>query len=495
MKKIIEIVEQLSCSNNPRKELLEIREALKNLEEIKEVDGNIWEQISLFMKSEDKKSRKLAVEILGMAKCQRYLDAIYALYQDEETLFVRPDYLKAMEKLNYKVLVPQLKTRMDEIRAMEVEEACKVHLDEEMKQLYKMIVQAEGMKEHHFTGVKQEVELLLTTKAGLEDITYRQLTGVKKKKVPGGVMVKTSDLDIVSQIRTYEERLFYFGTVEQVEHDEGQLMTSILELGVCQFIKNCHKETHPMGIHIQYNGKMDVDKKGAFIRKLGRELEKQTMGWLFNTTTGYEAQMRVVQVGEHKFRVLLKLFTFKDYRFDYRKESLPVSIKPYMAANLLQLALPFLKEGAQIMDPYCGVGTMLIERRMVTLCKDTYGVDQYGDAIKKARMNSEQIGPMIHYVQRDFADFSHDYLFDEFITNMPTMTRKVSKNEVSACYGNLFSKGRSLLKEGGIMIVYGNEHGTMKRLLRMNKEFELLRDVEVDAKYEFHLYVIGYKTR
>lgn len=35
---------------------------------------------------------------------------------------------------------------------------------------------------------------------------------------------------------------------------------------------------------------------------------------------------------------------------------------PSLAALIMELAAPYLKENAQIIDPFCGVGTMLIER-------------------------------------------------------------------------------------------------------------------------------------
>jgi len=49
-------------------------------------------------------------------------------------------------------------------------------------------------------------------------------------------------------------------------------------------------------------------------------------------------------------------------RFDYRKGSVAASIHPSAAAMLLMLAKPYLRKNAQLLDPCCGVGTMLVER-------------------------------------------------------------------------------------------------------------------------------------
>jgi len=59
---------------------------------------------------------------------------------------------------------------------------------------------------------------------------------------------------------------------------------------------------------------------------------------------------------------VLSFHTLPDKRFVYRKNAIAASIHPSAAALMMELASPYLKEDAQIMDPFCGVGTMLIER-------------------------------------------------------------------------------------------------------------------------------------
>ena len=42
---------------------------------------------------------------------------------------------------------------------------------------------------------------------------------------------------------------------------------------------------------------------------------------------------------------------------------------------MLYLAKPYLKEDAAVLDPFCGVGTMLIERNKVLPARSLYGID------------------------------------------------------------------------------------------------------------------------
>ena len=64
------------------------------------------------------------------------------------------------------------------------------------------------------------------------------------------------------------------------------------------------------------------------------------------------------------------------------------------------------------MDPFCGVGTMLIERDIRVPAREKYGTDIFGEAIDKARENASAAGELIHFIHRDFFDFRHEYKFD-----------------------------------------------------------------------------------
>ena len=55
----------------------------------------------------------------------------------------------------------------------------------------------------------------------------------------------------------------------------------------------------------------------------------------------------------------------------------------HMAAGLLALAKPYLKEHAQILDPFCGVGTLLIERRFLVRHEMLMALTVSGRLLKK----------------------------------------------------------------------------------------------------------------
>ena len=90
--------------------------------------------------------------------------------------------------------------------------------------------------------------------------------------------------------------------------------------------------------------------------------------WI-NSATDYEAEVRLLERKDGGFTPFLKLYTIKDKRFSYRKEFVSSSIAPVNAALTAELYEVFKGE-RQILDPFCGVGTMLIERNKAVKAKE-----------------------------------------------------------------------------------------------------------------------------
>ena len=188
--------------------------------------------------------------------------------------------------------------------------------------------------------------------------------------------------------------------------------------------------------------------------------------------------------------MLIKLFTLKDERFSYRKEVIPTSIKAVNAALTVKLAQPYMKEGAQVLDPFCGVGTMLIERHKAVKAGTMYGLDILEEAIEKARENTAAAGQIIHYINRDFFDFKHEYLFDEIITNMPFKIGRKTEEEIENLYEAFFSSTKKVLKDDGIMILYSHNAGHVKKMAPANW-FTVSETFEISLKEGTYVFVLN----
>ena len=183
--------------------------------------------------------------------------------------------------------------------------------------------------------------------------------------------------------------------------------------------------------------------------------------------------------------------TLKDKRFTYRKNVIATSIHPASAALMMELVKEYLKPKAQIMDPFCGVGTMLIERDIKVPAKEIYATEIFGEAVTFARENARFAGEKINFIHRDFFDFKHSYLFDEIITNMPLRGKK-TKQEMDLFYENFFVKAKEILNKKATLILYTNEVGFVKKQIRLHKEYHLLQEYSMQTKGDFYLMVIGY---
>ena len=124
--------------------------------------------------------------------------------------------------------------------------------------------------------------------------------------------------------------------------------------------------------------------------------------------------------------------------------------------------------------------------------REKYGIDIFGDAIEGARENATLAGEKINFIHRDYFDFTHGYLFDEIITNMPVRGKK-TKEEMDDFYSNFFSKSKSLLTADGKLIFYSNEEGFVKKQLRLHSEYRLLQEFCIREKEHFYLYIVGLK--
>ena len=158
----------------------------------------------------------------------------------------------------------------------------------------------------------------------------------------------------------------------------------------------------------------------------------------------------------------------------------------------MELAAPYLKENAQIIDPFCGVGTMLIERDIRVPAREKYGTDIFGEAIDGARENAALAGEQINFIHRDFFDFKHDYLFDEIVTNMP-VRGKMTREQLDRLYEKFFRKALTILEKEAVIVMYTGEIGFVKKQLRLHREFSLLEEYCMQSKAGCYLFIIGVK--
>lgn len=488
---IEQLYQNLKTAENPRKELIALKEKLKEEDASKELQELLQGDYGVFLEClhhEDAKVRKNAALILGQLKENKNAKALYEAYKVEVQRFVRTGYLTALRELDYEEFLPKLKERQKELEAYQPKENEKKHVREELTAIRKMT----GITEIHsrlgFKGYKERYDVILTTGKMHQEVTSRQITQGVIRCLKGGVMVKGGNVRELEKIRTFRELLFLLD-IRKIPGEPAQAAEALAASNLTEFLKRAHGSFKTCRFRLGIQGKMPLDKRSSFAKRCAFDIEKQTKGQLMNSTSDYEIELRLMENGDGTFLPLVKLYTLKDMRFAYRKHTVASSIRPEQAAVIAALGQPYMKEEAQILDPFCGVGTMLLERDRICPARVMYGIDLYGQAIIEARKNTEAAEREIYYINRDFFDFTHEYLFDEIITNMPEKGQK-TKEEQDRLYGKFFQKAGEILKNKGIILMYSNEKGFVKKQLRIREGFTLLQEYSMDEKGICYLFII-----
>lgn len=486
-----ELFKNVLAGNDVRQNLSKIRAEIKNIEEKKRMENLIEsdniKQVLDLLYEEDAKTRKNAALLMGDLELDGlFLHPLFKAYQAETQMFVKSSYLVALSHLDYSMLMPQLKDRLVQLENETHAQEDLKHIREEMKILSEMILAKEGMKSHKFSGYHENSEIiLLTNRLHAEDVLEElkenpYIDTSYAKAFLAGIQMKTSDIDELLPLRTYQELLFLVPGMKEVSMNPQEAGNAIAESSLMEFLRKRHQGNPPFYFRLECKTKMPLDKKTKFAKALAGEIEKGTERKLINSTDHYEIELRLIETKEGNFRILVKLHTILDERFSYRKESIAASIKPVNAALLVSLARPYMIEDAQVLDPFCGVGTMLIERQMQVKANTSYGIDIYNEAIEKARANTEAAGQIIHYVNKDFFEFEHEYLFDEIFTNMPFVAGHKSEDEIYEIYTRFFSKAKQLLRPEGTIIMYTHNREWVVKLatksgLRILKQIPIMQ--------------------
>ncbi len=446
------------------------------------------------LQSEDAKTRKNAALLMGELGKEEFLQPIYEAYEKEQQRFIRSSYLTAMKNFDYRAYMDSLNQHLEEMSREEVTPDNEKHHMEELRELSALIVTMEGVSTHAFNGWEESYDIILLTNRNFAEVTRKELADLEpatKSKVFGaGVMARVPNLRWLPDIRTYEEILFQVKGMNTCAMNPVQTAETLMRSELMEFLHKSHKGKPPYYFRIEFKSKRPLDERSVFVKKLSGQIEKLSNRMLINTTSNYEVEIRVIENKEGNCNFLVKLYTLIDDRFAYRREVMPTSIKTVNAALTVSLAKEYMKEDAQVLDPFCGVGTMLIERHKAVPANTTYGIDIQEEAIIKARANTEAAHQIIHYINRDFFGFSHKYLFDEVITNMPFAIGRTTEEEVFDLYKRFFESISRYIKPDATMILYSHDYDYV-RTMAPDNGFKIVKEYEISRREGTYVLVLN----
>lgn len=442
---------------------------------------------------EDAKTRKNAALLMGDLGKQDFLEPVYQAYLTEQQMFVKSSYLTSIKNFDYREYLQNFKDRLSELADTHMTDENKKHVMEEIRELNALVVRLEGVRMHEFCGKDEAYDIVLLTNRNFPELTLEELQKLepqaKAKIFNAGVTAKVRNLNWNDDLRTYQELLFTVKGMKTCPMDPVSAAAVIVNSELFQFLAKSHRGEPPYYFRVEFKSKMDLGKRSAFAKKLAGQIELLSERKLINSTSNYELELRLIENKEGSCNVLIKLSALRDERFTYRKEVIATSIRPANAALTAALAKEYMKEDAAVLDPFCGVGTMLIERHKAVRANTSYGIDILEEAVEKARENTKRAGQIIHYINRDFFDFTHEYRFDEVITDMPFKMGRTTEDDILGIYEHFFPKAYEFLKDDGTIIMYSHDRGLVKRLAP-EYNFKIVKEFEVSKKEGSYVVVL-----
>lgn len=450
---------------------------------------------------------------------------LYAAYKAEETMFVRSAYLEALKCFDCEPYRAELMERLTFLKEESWAEGDLKHVREERHAIESLFEASASEMKSEFKGLDREMGILLVIDEAVREAAQTEL-GAGARVVPGGVRLTTSSWKKVQSCRLYKEALFPVplrkGSQITISNMGSLVADSKLIPMVDELLKaagdstqtgsagenavsvgnavenagsvgsageNAGAREHPFRMEIRSSS--DEDRSGAALKRAAAELEEASKGRLRNSKTAYEFTLVLMAKRDGSLSPYIKLPDSTDHRFDYRKNSEATSMSAVMAAEAVQMIRPYLKDGAQVIDPFAGVGTLLIERAKSVPHGDLYATDIYGHAVIGGRENAELAGVNISYINRDFFDFKHDYPFDEVITEFPDLFNKEAE-EKEEFFRNFFRSAMEVTADKAMLFLISAEDKVMHKHIRLNPELRIVSEIEFTGHEK--IYVIDKKS-
>lgn len=486
------VYEALKQGSDVRNHLIQLKQMLKEegaLEEYLSMTEDD-ELIASFLQDEDPKTRKNAALILGLLQSQESIEKLWEAYVTETQLFVKGAYLSAIQKLDCRAYEAPIKRHYQKLLAYEPLEEEKKHIQDELKELRRLVIQFDGgISRHPFIGYDKPRDFILTTIKNYQDTTGVQVESGATRMIPMGVQVVGGNVREALNIRTFREILFTLRCEKNLPPQPTVIAKELAKSNLKRILNEVHEGEAPFYFRLEIRADMPLDKKSAFAKKLAAEIEQRTHHFLMNSAEHYEVELRLVQNRNGGFYPCMKLFTIPMKRFAYRKYTTASSMHPSLAALLAELASNWLTERARVLDAFCGTGTLLMERIYALPVRSAYGLDIFGDAIQGARENAGIAHMNINFVQRSFFEFTHEQKFHEIWADFPVRGKK-TKEETDEFYRLFFEKVQKLLAEHGRIFLFCNENGLTKKYLRLHENLHLKQEFCIREKDGAYFYII-----
>ena len=149
----------------------------------------------------------------------------------------------------------------------------------------------------------------------------------------------------------------------------------------------------------------------------------------------------------------------------YRRYHSPGETDATLAAAMVMLSDP--RPGERFLDPFCGGGTVPIERALHGACDRVVAGELKARRVAWARGNAEVAGAAVLFAQWDgYALPLADRSFDRIVTSPPQSDPSNGRPWEVEAFAGLVAEALRVLRHGGLMVWLVQRSGLFKRALR-----------------------------
>lgn len=391
---------------------------------------------------DDDKARKNACILIGLCAPDECAKKLRQALINEKIRFVRPSIILALGNTS---------DPAEFLKDYIIEPGEPKHVREEAEALKKALSKSIHTRIVPVLNLPEKAVITyISRKAAEQELKAKKSEYKKSEYLSESFDVKTSE---IKDMRCYSEALFYIG-----------------DIGGFEAVSKALDNMNCRGLDYRIEaGNIDAAERNKTIRNISEGLSG--FGY-YDNPSAYSFEIRVF--GK-------KLFVlFPEKRFEYRKMSLPASINPVTAASIMRLCLPYMKENASVLDPFCGSATMLIERGYIKSTSSLVGVDISPYAIKAANENRKASGLKIGLIKGDILGFGASR-YDEIISNMPFGLRVSGHNSNIKLYKAFADKLDTLLKEDGVAFLFTQEKNLLRDVLSKKDKFSIVKEEIIET--------------
>lgn len=471
-----------------------IRESLIELKSLTQTKSSFTEDQELkgklidLLNHEDPKVRKNSAVLLG--QYDDTIDILLKAYHLEHTEYVKEAYLKGMSMQDCREYIDELRTIQSEL--LQLDDVTLKHIQAQLKILNPLILKNQVHKKKIIKLKHELVDVVLTSLPYYQFVLFDSVLHLKYKPVNQGVLVRTDSLYDLLSIRTYKDMLIPLTRASAMDIDIKAISEGLKQSNLVEVLDKLYDDCSVFYYRVVDGMR---EKNPQLIKKVSDQLFQLFPQTLLNTTENHDIEIVLKEVKRGKVNAYLRLSHLKNPRFSYRKEAIATSLHPYVAATLVQLAKPYMKENGKVLDPFVGCGTLLIEKNIVKPSSFAMGIDIYAQGIEAAKKNTKLAGQTIYYVHKDSLRFVNNEMFDEIITDMPTIAQMKDQESLRDLYDRFFARIHRLVKPDGYVFLYTSEISLVRKNLRLQEGYlSLVEHYEIPrGKNMFYFFIMKVK--